>query len=217
MPWLAGHGRTWRRAAFLLALGGFVLNLPAYLIDEGRIYEVVKTRRSPAIPLGPVVPRHRDPGAPGRVHPYQRVHDLPAEASWLEGPGILFTLCAFGDGSEAGGAGGDERNDSALLRILLGRPALHSVSGVGRLLLDDADVAAEVDPERALKFARAAIDFGGPPVDARALSSMLLLRSGRAAEAASLCREALALDPARADVRSNLALAEKILRDEGVK
>jgi hypothetical protein len=164
-----------------------------------------------------VVPRHREAGLPTGVHPYQRVHYVPAEASWLEGPRILFTLFAFGDGSEAGGAAGDERKDSALLRLLLGRPALHAVSGVGRLLLDDGDVAAEVDPERALRFARAAIDFGGPPVDARALSSMLLLRGGRAAEAARMCREALALDPGRADVRSNLALAEKILRDEGAR
>jgi hypothetical protein len=217
MPWLAGHGRTWRRAAFILALVGFVLNLPAYFLDDGRVYAVALTRTSPGIPLGPVVPRHREAGAPTRVHPYQRVHYVPAEASWLEGPRILFTLCAFGDGSEAGGAAGDERKDSALLRLLLGRPALHAFSGVGRLLLDDAEVAAEVDPERALRFARAAIDFGGPPVEARALSSMLLLRSGRAAEAARMCREALALDPGRADVRSNLALAEKILRDEGVR
>ncbi|HEX5855709.1 MAG TPA: hypothetical protein VFZ57_08815 [Thermoanaerobaculia bacterium] len=211
MPWLAGHGRTWRRAAFLLALAGLALNLPAYFLDDGRIYAVSRTRPSPGIPLGPVVPRHGEAGAPGRVHPYQRVHYVPSEASWLEGPGILFTLCAFGDGSEAGGAAGDERKDSALLRLLLGRPALHAVSGVGRLLLDDAEVAAEVDPRRALRYARAAIDFGGPPVDARALSSMLLLRGGRAAEAARMCREALALDPGRADVRSNLALAEKML------
>jgi hypothetical protein len=194
-----------------LALAGGALNLPAYLIDEGRIYAVAQARPSGGMPLGPVVPRHREAGAPARVHPYQRVHYVPAEASWLEGPRILFTLCAFGDGREAGGSAGDERRDSALLRLLLGRHALHAVSGVGRLLLDDADIAAEVDPERALRFARAAIDFGGPPVDARALSSMLLLRRGHAAEAARMCREALALDPGRADIRSNLALAEKML------
>ncbi len=217
MPWLAGQGRTWRRAAFLLALAGFVLNLPAYLIDEGRIYEVVKTRPSPGIPFGPVMPRHRDPGAPARVHPYQRLHYLPAETTWLEGPRVLYALVTSGDGREAGGAAGDERKDSVLLRILLGKAVLHAIPGVGRLLLDDAEVAAGVDPERALRFARAAIDFGGPPVDARAFSSMLLLRSGRAAEAARMCREALALDPGRADVRSNLALAEKILGDESVK
>ena len=46
---------------------------------------------------------------------------------------------------------------------------------------------------------------------------MMLLRKGRAAEAAEVCREALALDPSRADVRSNLALAEEILREQGVR
>ncbi len=217
MPWLAGRGRTWRRAAFVLAIAGFALNLPAYLIDDGRIYAVAKTRPSGGTPLGPVVPRHREAGVPAGVHPYQRVHYVPAEATWLQGPTILFTLCTSGDGREAGGAEGDERKDSVLLRILLGRPALHAVSGVGRLLLDDAEVAGDVDPTRALKFARAALDFGGPPVDARALSSMLLLRSGRAAEAARMCREALALDPGRADVLSNLALAERILGDQGAR
>lgn len=217
MPWLAGHGRAWRRAAFLLALAGFALNLPAYLIDEGRVYTVVATNPPRGIPLGPVVPRHREDGAPVRVHPYQRLHYLPAETTWLEGPRVLYALFAFGDGKEAGGAAGDERKDSVLLRILLGKAALHALPGVGRLLLDDAEVAAGVDPERALRFAKAAIDFGGPPVDARAFSSMLLLRSGRAAEAARMCREALALDPGRADVRSNLALAEKMLGDEGVR
>jgi hypothetical protein len=91
------------------------------------------------------------------------------------------------------------------------------VPGVGRLLFDDAEMAADVEPQRALTFAKAAIDFGGPPVDTRAFASMLLLRKGRAPEAARMCREALALDPGRADVRSNLALAEKILMDKGAR
>ena len=96
-------------------------------------------------------------------------------------------------------------------------PPLPEVPGVARLLFDDAEMAADVEPRRALTFARASIDFGGPPVDARAFASMLLLRSGRAAEAARMCREALALDPGRADLRSNLALAEKMLGDQGAK
>jgi Flp pilus assembly protein TadD len=48
-------------------------------------------------------------------------------------------------------------------------------------------------------------------VDARAFASMLLLRRGQASEAARICREALALDPGRADVRANLGLAERML------
>jgi Flp pilus assembly protein TadD len=112
---------------------------------------------------------------------------------------------------------GSHCSDPLVLRLLLGKPALPAVSGVGRLLFDDAEMAADVEPPRALTFAKAAIDFGGPPVDARAFVSMLLLRSGRASEAARVCREALALDPGRADVRSNLALAERMLGDQGVR
>lgn len=215
-PWLAGRGRAWRRALVVLAIGGFALNFPGYLLDDARIYAVAAARTSPADPVGPVVPRHREAGGDARLHPFQRVHYVPAEATWLKAPRILYTLCAWGDGAEAGGAGA-ERNDAALLRVLLGKPALHPVSGVGRLLLDDAEVAGEVDADRALKFARAALDYGGPPVDARAYSSMLLLRGGHPAEAARMCREALLLDPARADVRSNLALAERLLRDQAAR
>ena len=102
-----------------------------------------------------------------------------------------------------------------MLRLVLGKPALSAVSGVGRLLFDDAEFAIDVDPQRALTFAKAAIDFGGQPVDSRALASMLLLRRGQAAEAARICREALVLDPGRPDVRSNLRLAEKMLETAG--
>lgn len=215
IPWLAGRGRVWRVVACALALAGFTLGLPAYLLDDNRIYARAATR-GPGIALGPVMPRHRDPGASARVHPYQRVHYVPAEASWIEGPKILVELLTTGDGKAAGGVPGDERKDSVLLRLLLGKSFLHEHSGTGRLLLDDADVASEVDADRALLSARAAVNFGGPPVDARALYSMLLLRKGRAAEAAEVCREALALDPSRADVRSNLALAAEILRKAAV-
>ncbi|HEX7603055.1 MAG TPA: hypothetical protein VF316_15665, partial [Polyangiaceae bacterium] len=216
IPWLVSRGRSWRVAACALALAGFALNLPAYLLDDGRIYALA-LERGPGDPLGPAMPRHRDPGDPARVHPYQRVHYVPSEASWIEGPRILLELLGRGDGKWAGGTAGDERKDSVLLRLLLGKPCFHEYSGVGRLLLDDAEIASDVEPERALKFARAAVDFGGPPLDARALSSMLLLRRGRAAEAAEICREALALDPSRADVRSNLAIAEEMLRKDAAR
>jgi hypothetical protein len=217
IPWLVGRGPAWRRAAFTLALFGFALNLPAYLLHEGRIYAFAKLGASPGAPVGPVMPRHRDPAVPGDVHPFQRVHYVPAAASWIEGPRILFALVALGNGRETGDVAGDARLDPLVLRLLLGKPALPAVSGVGRVLFDDAEIAADVEPQRALRFARAAIDYGGQPVDTRAFVSMMLLRKGRAAEAAEVCREALALDPSRADVRSNLRLAETILSEQGVK
>jgi hypothetical protein len=217
MPWLVGRGPAWRRGAFALALFGFALNLPAYLLHEGRIYAFAALGASPGAPVGPVMPRHRDPAVPGEVHPLQRVHYVPAAASWIEGPRILFALATLGNGRQTGDVTGDARGDPLVLRLMLGKPALPEVSGVGRLLFDDAEMAADMEPRRALTFARAAIDFGGPPVDARAFTSMLLLRGGRASEAARVCREALALDPGRTDVRTNLALAEKMLGDQGVR
>lgn len=217
IPLLVGRGPTWRRAFLALALFGCALNLPAYLLYEGRIYAFVALDASSGPPVGPVMPRHKDPFAPHGIHPYQRLHYVPSAASWIEGYRILYALVAHGDGKETGDVGGEARGDPVVLRLLLGEPALPAVSGVGRLLFDDAEIAADVDPPRALTFARAAIDFGGPPVDARAFESMLLLRSGRASEAARVCREALALDPGRTDLLSNLALAERMLRENGVK
>jgi hypothetical protein len=80
------------------------------------------------------------------------------------------------------------------------------------MLVEDASITVDVDPPRALAYSLAAIDFGGPPVECRAIASMLLLRAGRPAEAARLCREGLALDPGRGDLRQNLAIAESRLR-----
>ncbi|HSB64431.1 MAG TPA: glycosyltransferase family 39 protein [Thermoanaerobaculia bacterium] len=212
IPWLVGRGPTWRRAGLTLAFFGFALNLPAYLLYEVRIYDFSKLGNSPGAPVGPVMRRHRNPAAPGEVDPLQRVHYVPAAATWIEGPRILFALATRGNGKETGDVAGDARRDPLVLRLLLGKPALPAVPGVGLLLFDDAEMAADVDPRRALAFAQAAIDFGGPPVDTRAFVSMLLLRSGRASEAARVCREALALDPGRADLRSNLALAERMMK-----
>ena len=209
IPWLAGSGRAWRRAAFALTLFGFALNLPAYLLDEGRLYTVVGSRPK-AIPFGPAMPRHIVTGT-GLIHPFQRLHYLPGEASWIEGPKVLYSLLSHGEGKDAGSTR-EERRDSMLLRILLGKPVWQPFPGTGRFLLDDSDVASSVDADRALIYARTAVDFGGPPVDSRALLSMLLLRKGRAAEAAEVCREALALDPSRADVRTNLAVAQEMLQ-----
>ena len=79
------------------------------------------------------------------------------------------------------------------------------------MLLEDASVTVEVEPKRALEYSLAAIDFGGPAVECRAIASLLLLRAGRPAEAARLCREGLALEPGRADLRLNLAVAESRL------
>ena len=59
-----------------------------------------------------------------------------------------------------------------------------------------------------LYLALAAIDYGGPAVETRAFASYLLLRVGRNAEAARLCREGLDLSPERQDLRRNLAVAE---------
>ena len=216
VPWLVGRGAGWRRAAYVLALCGFVLNLPAYLIDEGRLYAVVGGR-PPAEPLGPAIPLHLVAGLSNRVHPFQRLHYLPAEASWIEAPKVLYALLVHGEGKDAGSSKREERKDSILLRLVVGKPPFHPTPGTGRFLLDDADIASEVDTDRALLTAQAAVRFGGPPVDTRALASMLLLRKGQASEAARICREALVLDPGRPDVRSNLRLAEKMLGDQGVR
>ncbi|MCM3877631.1 MAG: glycosyltransferase family 39 protein [Thermoanaerobaculia bacterium] len=215
IPWLGGRGSSWRRAALALTAFGFALNLPAYLLHEGRIYEFAALGASPGAPVGPMLALHRTRSGAGDLHPLQRVHYVPMAASWIQGPRILFKLVELGSRKETGDVAGGARLDSLVLRLLLGKPVFPAVAGVGRVLLDDAEIAADVEPPRALAFAREAIEYGGPPVDARAFVSMLLLRDGRAAEAARICREALALDPGRADVRSNLALAEKMLEKAG--
>jgi len=52
------------------------------------------------------------------------------------------------------------------------------------------------------------VDTGGPAVETRAFASYILLRAGRDEDAARLCREGLALSPAREDLRRNLGIAE---------
>jgi hypothetical protein len=214
IPWLAGRTRSWRLAAVGLAVIGLGVNGPSYLLDYGRIYSVVVSRAGDARPLGPAVPVHLDPAAPGNVHRLQLVHYAPRHATWLEAPPLLARLLVAGDGPATGAAPGDDPNDAALLRLLTHRPALRPYSGVGRMLVADASITVDVEPARALAYSLAAIGFGGPPGDSRALASMLLLRAGRPAEAARLCREGLVLEPGRSDLRQNLAIAESRLRAE---
>jgi len=212
IPWLTGRTHSWRLAAVGLAVIGLAVNGPSYLLDSGRIYSVVASRAGDARPLGPAVPVHLDPAAPADVYRLQLVHYAPRHATWLEAPPLLARLLVAGDGPASGAAPGDDTNDAALLRLLTYRPALRPVSGVGRMLVEDASITVDVEPARALAYSLAAIGFGGPPGDSRALASMLLLRAGRPAEAARLCREGLALEPGRGDLRQNLAIAESRLR-----
>ena len=158
IPWLAGRGRAWRRAAFGLALFGFVLNLPAYLFAERRLYSFVELGPSPGAPVSPGMPRHRAPDHPGDVHPAQRLHYIPAAVSWIEGPGF-FSRSSAGQRKRNRGRRGRCEIGFPRVRLLLGKPALPAISGVGRLLFDDAEMAADVEPQRALTFARAAIDL----------------------------------------------------------
>ena len=212
IPWLAGRSRAWRLAAVGLGAVGLAVNGPSYLLDSGRIYSYVASCPGDARPLGPAVPVHLDPTVPGDVHRLQLVHYAPRHASWLEAPPLLVRLLVAGEGPATGAGPGDDRNDAAILKLLAGRPVLRPFSGVGRMLVEDASITADVEPPRALAYSLAAIDFGGPPVECRAIASMLLLRAGRPAEAARLCREGLALEPGRGDLRQNLAIAESRLR-----
>ncbi|HUM01630.1 MAG TPA: hypothetical protein VL084_05050 [Thermoanaerobaculia bacterium] len=209
---LPGRGSGWKRGAIVLSLAGIALNGSGYLLDCGRLYTAVAARPPGPLPLGPIAPIHRNPEYREGLHPLQRVHYVPEYACWIEAPRILFRLLRTGEGPGTGGRPGDERNDSLLLRLLRSQPVRPPVSSTGQVLLEEAQVTADVDPPRALKEALLAIDFGGPPVECRALGSMLLLRAGRPAEAARLCREGLALEPGRADLRQNLAIAESRLR-----
>lgn len=212
-PLLAGRGKRWAAALALLAGAGFLVNLPGYLLDYGRVYD--RAARLPArAPLGPVVPMHRDPAAPDGIYPQQRVHYVPADASWLLAPPIVVeVLAGTGAGSSAFQAG-TERNDAVLVRLRGGRPLFPSGPLVASLLLGEGYLWEAEDPGRALRLTAAAIGFGAPEPPALAFASALLLRAGKPAEAAALCRRGLALGE-RADLRANLELAEGMLRAAG--
>jgi hypothetical protein len=195
-----------KRALAALAAAGLCVNGPGLLLDSGRLYAVVASRPLAGRPLGPVVPLHAQASAPGGLHPYQRVHYVPASATWLVAPGVLATLLRAGDGPEAGGPG---RPDAFLLGVLGGARVPRAGSDTGRALLEEAFATADVEPARALRMAEGAVAWAGPPVDARAVASALELRAGRFPEALRLAREGLALDPSREDLRTNFALAER--------
>ncbi len=208
-PALAVDTRPRRRAFAVLAACGLAVNLPGLLLDSARIYAVVAGEPSAGAPLGPVVPIHAQAGAPGSIFPLQRPHYVPASATWIVAPRVLARIALRGDGPAAGASG--TRRDALLLRRILRLPASRPGSDVGRALLEEAWMTAEVEPPRALRMAEAAVAFAGPPVDSRAVASALALRAGRFRDAERFCREALALDPARADLRGNLQLAERAL------
>lgn len=159
-PVLAVRGRDLRLAAALLALGAFV-NLPAYLLEPGRLYRVAAARRG-AAPLGPVVPIHRHDGGRGALAPLQRPHYVPGAAPVFVGSGILTTLLVEGDGPDAGAPPSGRTHDAALVRRLRGEPPADGAE-TGRLLLAEAGITAGSDPVRARRMAARALDFGARP------------------------------------------------------
>jgi len=159
-PLLAARGRELRLAAALAALG-LLVNLPAYLLDPGRLYRVAAAADE-AAPLGPIVPLHRRDGGKGSLEPLQRPHYVPAFAPALAGPGLLVRLLLEGDGEDAGAPASGTAHDAALLRRFLGAPAEEG-SGTARLLLVEARVTAGSDPARARRMEARAEAFGAPP------------------------------------------------------
>lgn len=159
-PLLAARGRELRWAAALVAVG-LLANLPAWLVDPGRLYRVAAAADE-AAPLGPIVPLHRRDGGKGGLEPLQRPHYVPAFAPALAGPGLLARLVLEGDGEDAGAPASGTAHDAALVRRLLGAPAEEG-SGTARLLLVEARVTAGSDPARARRMEARAGAFGAPP------------------------------------------------------
>ena len=208
-PALAVDTKPRRSALATLSVLGFLVNGSGYLLDSSRVYEAVAAAAPAGEPVGPIVPIHALSGAPGGLHPLQRVHYVPASATWLVAPHLLATLISEGDGPRAGGS--SARKDARLLRAALGLPAPPEGSDTGRALYEEAWVTAEVRPPRALRMAEAAVAWDGPRVDAPAIASALALRAGLFDDAARYAREGLARDPGRADLRANLQFAERAL------
>lgn len=161
IPLLAARGRALRLATCLAVAGVFV-NLPAYLLEPGRLYRVAATKPD-AKALGPVVPIHRTARGEGRLFPEQRVHYVPRLAPVFIGPELLANLLKEGDGPSAGGAGAARTRDAAVLRLVLGQPRGEG-SETGRLLLSEAGVTAGSDPERAARMAMRAAQFGASSI-----------------------------------------------------
>lgn len=156
-PLLAARGAALRIAA-VLALLGAAVNLPAYLLEPGRLYRVAATKPD-AESLGPIVPIHRTARGGGRLFPEQKVHYVPKFAPVFIGPELLANLLKEGDGPSAGGSGAARTHDAAILRLVLGQPRGEG-SETGRLLLSEAWATARSDPERAARMARRAAGFG---------------------------------------------------------
>lgn len=196
-PLVASGTRRFPRMAAALAAIGALLNLSGYLVDPGRIYAEVAARPGGAPPLGPVVPIHRDRS--GALYPVQRVHYVPACATWLVAPRLLSHL-----GSDAAA-----HHDAALVRALVGAPLLGPVPDSGRLLLQEGVVTAGAEPPLALRMTLRSLAFGAPAADAGALGSYLALRGRDPALAEALCLRGLLADPSRADLRANLDAARR--------
>jgi hypothetical protein len=204
-PLLAMKGRAMRVAAAGLAAAGLLLNASGYLVDTSRVYQLALAADSAPDPFGPVPAFHRRPD--GGLERFQRPHYVPSWSTWLRAPKALFLLASRGDGVDAGGKLSEIPADAAVVRLLFVRRSLPASSHTGRQLFEAAVLAADADVPGAVHLALAAIDSGGPAVEARAFASYLLLRVGRNEEAARLCREGLALSPEREDLRRNLAVA----------
>ncbi len=199
-----------RRAAFFLAAAGLLLNASGYLLDAGRVYRVVAAGPA-AEPLGPVVPIHRTRAGTGELEPLQRVHYVPRQAALFVAPGIVWRLVAHGDGPAAGGLppGSGPAPDAWVMRLLLRGERPRPGSYTGALLLQDAWVSRPVAPDRALTLARAAVAFGGPPVESRLFAGALLLGRGDASEALRLAREAALREPGNPQARALIDAATR--------
>lgn len=205
-PLLAVKGRAQGTAAVCLATAGLLINASGYLVDTGRIYQLALAADSSPAPLGPVPAFHRQPD--GALERFQRPHYVPSWATWLQAPRVLLRLTTRGDGVDAGGKPSEIPADAALVRLVFSKRSLPASSDTGRLLFEAGVLTADADTPAAVHLALAAIDYGGPAVETRAFAAYILLRVGRNAEAARLCREGLDLSPEREDLRRNLAVAE---------
>lgn len=156
-PLVAARDRQLRIAAVLVALGALV-NLPAYLLEPGRLYRVAASLPQGA-PIGPVVPIHRRDGGRGALEPLQAPHYVPGAAPALVGPSLLVALLVEGDGPDAGAPPSGRTRDAAIVRLLRREPSPEG-SETGRLLLTEARVTERIDPARARRMARRAEAFG---------------------------------------------------------
>lgn len=157
--------------AVALGLAGFLLNLPGYLFEYPRIYWVARALPGEHPALGPVVPMHLDP-ARGTLQNDQRVHYSPECAPALLGYRVLVTMILDGDGPAAGNPGGWPE-DSILVRLLARRSPPARPSDIGKAIFGEAAARADAMPESARRLALEVEKWGGPGVEARALTRYL--------------------------------------------